>query len=454
MQEEIFSHPLNDESLEALKAQVRAVLAHAKEAGAEGCEVLARRSLSVEQGIAAGQQDPLHTSATHELHLAVYRGQRKGRHTVALDTAFDPRVAVDEALAIAAGAEKDPSQGPALERDLAWNPANLELCHDWPLSPEDLLGRAQACERATDLGDARILGSRRTSISALGKAQVFGNSHGLVVGYLDTLYQLSTYVRAQIDDERRTAGEFKLARSLAGLGEAGELGNLAARRAIDHLGSQRLPVQRCAHVFAPSTSIWLLSALIQALQGKPVSEGRSVLAGRLDEPLFAPGIGITEAPRQMGGLGSSPFDLEGCAIDAGPFVENGRLLRYALDSVSARRLGMANTGNAAVAFEEARNLTFTPGSGDQAQLLASMGRGVFVSEARAPQVDVEKGSFMLKGIGFWVEDGVIQYPLEPFVIESPLLELWRKVSAVGGDLQRISRISGVSVLVDDLPVHH
>lgn len=454
MQEQNPSHPLDAESLATLEAQVQAVLAHAKEAGADACEVFARRALRLEQGAVAGQLEPMASVASHQLHLAVYRDNRKGRHTVALDAAFDPRSAVEEALVLAASAEQDPNQGPALEQDLAWSPASLDLCHDWPPSEADLLERVQECERATDLGDARILGSRHTSFSALAKAQVFGNSHGLVVGYTDTLYQLSSYVRAQIDSERRTAGESRLARSLAGLGEAGEVGNLAARRAIDHLGSRRLPVEHCALVFSPSTSIWLLSAFVQALQGQVVSQKRSVLAGRLEEALFAPGIGVIEEPRRVSGLGSAPFDLEGCAIDAGPFVEDGRLRRYALDSVSARRMGVANTGNAAVAHEEARNLAFTPGVGDQAQLLANMGRGVLLAEARMPQVDVEKGTFLLKGIGFWVEGGVVQYPLEPIVIEAPLLQLWRKISEVGGDLQQSSRICGASVLIDDLLVHH
>ncbi|PSS58002.1 TldD/PmbA family protein [Pseudomonas sp. BBP2017] len=417
-------------------------------------EVLALRSMRVSHQVSGESVDSDVPEPGHYLYLAVYEDQCKGEIQVALDEAFNPHEAVAQALAIARLANPDAHQGPADADSLAAQYPDLDLYHECPLSQESLKELVRICDATGLQTDERIVGSRGSMLNLVSQAQVFGNSHGFLGGYAFTTYQLSSYMRGAYAGVQRTAGESVVGRSLADIGEPGEIGSLAARRVIDYLGSNTLQVDRCAMVFSPRTSVWLLGAFIDAIGGEAISQGRSVLAGTLGTQLFPRAVSIQEFPHQVRGIGSVPFDLEGCAVAARTFVEQGRLQSYALDATSARRLGMSNTGNASIPFEQARNLSFVPGQSSQSELLAQMGSGVLVSEVLPPEVDLQSGAFSMKAIGLWVENGEIQYPLNPFVITADLKEIFGKIQAIGNDLEEKARIKGLSVLVDALTIRH
>ena len=67
---------------------------------------------------------------------------------------------------------------------------------------------------------------------------------------------------------------------------------------------------------------------------------------------------IHEQPHLKGALGSAAFDNEGVATAPRDLVRDGILQGYVLDSYSARKLGMATTGNAG----GVHNLTIEPGA--------------------------------------------------------------------------------------------
>jgi len=446
--------PVGPHDIARLTEHVERLLDSARAQGVDGAEALAVRSMQISREVAGERVEPPHIDHRHRLHFAVYENGCKGEVQVKLDEGFNPEQVIDQALNTARQAIPDPHQGPADPESQATEYPDLDLYHDWPQSEESLLQVAQLSDTAGLQADQRIIGSRGSLLRALAQVQVFGNSHGFLGGYASTEYQLSTFMRAAYNGVQRTAGEVVVKRSLADIGEPGEIGNLAARRAIDYLGNNTLQVDRCPMVFSPQASVWLLGAFIDAIGGEAISLGRSVLAGSLGAQVFAPGVSIQEFPHQPGGVGSVPFDHEGSAVATRTFVEQGRLLSYALDATSARRLGMSSTGNASIPFGQARNLSFVAGSSCQAQLLARMSSGVLVAEARAPKIDLQNGAFSMKAVGLWVENGEVQYPLNPFVITADLKELFRNIREIGNDIEEKLRIKGVSVLVDALSISH
>ncbi|MNF12261.1 peptidase PmbA [compost metagenome] len=60
----------------------------------------------------------------------------------------------------------------------------------------------------------------------------------------------------------------------------------------------------------------------------------------------------------------------------------------------------------------------------------------------------------MKAIGFWVDNGQIQYPLSPFTLSGQLKDIFGKILAIGSGLEEMSRIKGTSVLVDALTIKH
>ncbi len=128
-------------------------------------------------------------------------------------------------------------------------------------------------------------------------------------------------------------------------------------------------------------------------------------------------------------------------------VVGGELRGYFLGSYSARKLGMASTGNAG----GAHNLVVN-GTEDLPALMRRMGRGLFVTEQLGQGVNPVTGDFSRGAAGFWIEDGAIAYPVEEITIAGNLRSMFRDIVAVGTDTDRRgSRYVG-SILVSRMTV--
>jgi PmbA protein len=164
--------------------------------------------------------------------------------------------------------------------------------------------------------------------------------------------------------------------------------------------------------------------------------------------VFAPQIVIREEPFIARGRGSAPFDAEGVATAAREVVRDGVLQGYFLGSYSARKLGMATTGNAG----GAHNLVVSHGDDDLAGMLRRMGRGLFVTEQLGQGINPVTGDFSRGAAGFWIEDGAIAYPVEEITIAGNLRDMFRRIVAIGNDVDtRGSRHVG-SMLIERMTV--
>lgn len=443
---------ISPEDIAQLQGNVDELLSEAKRQGASACEVAAQRRLRVEASTAGAGGHAQRIEAS--LGLAVYRGQQRGEvHVDLLDSAYSPAEAVGSALQLAAAAEADPFAGLAEPDSLAFEYPELNLYFDTPIDSQALLAHVQTCEAAGLAADRRILDSRGTSLSVEHGCRVHGNSHGFLGSYAWTEHALNCYLRASANGERRSGGVQDVQRQFGELLPFAEAGQTAARRAISYLGGQAVPAGATAVVLAPEAAQWLLAGFIQAITGKDLHQQRSFLFGQLDQQLFGPGIGVEENPLMPSGLGSRPFDAEGVRVDSRLFVDDGRLVSYALDVESARRLGLVNTGNAvANGFEVARNLGFVPGDLDQAGLLRQMRNGVLVIEARPPRLDLRTGHFSQRAIGFQVQDGTLGAVLAPFTLSGNLLDVFARVLAIGNDQPMTGRVRTGSVWVEQLTI--
>jgi PmbA protein len=117
-----------------------------------------------------------------------------------------------------------------------------------------------------------------------------------------------------------------------------------------------------------------------------------------------------------------------------------------LDVYSARKLGMRSTGNAG----GVHNLTIQPGDQDLAGLLRQMGTGLLVTELIGFGVNGVTGDYSRGAGGFWVENGVIQYPVEEITIAGNLKDMFRGLVAVGNDVDPCGNIRTGSILIESM----
>jgi PmbA protein len=200
----------------------------------------------------------------------------------------------------------------------------------------------------------------------------------------------------------------------------------------------------------------LIGHLLAAANGAAVARGSSWLIGRMDQPVLPDGVDLVEDPLIPRGPASRPFDAEGIAARPQPVVQDGRLVRWILDCASARRLGLASTGNARRGTTTppspgTTNVRMTPGAHGRAALIAQMGTGLVVTSMIGASINPTTGAYSRGAAGFWVEGGEIAYPVNEITIAGALPQMLRTIRAAD-DADPHRALSAPSLLVEGLTV--
>jgi PmbA protein len=85
-------------------------------------------------------------------------------------------------------------------------------------------------------------------------------------------------------------------------------------------------------------------------------------------------------------------------------------------------------------------------------MLKKLGTGLLVTELMGQGVNYVTGDYSRGAAGYWVENGVIQYPVEEITIAGNMKDMLMQIVAVGADsLIRGSKETG-SILIESMTV--
>ena len=202
-------------------------------------------------------------------------------------------------------------------------------------------------------------------------------------------------------------------------------------------------------LFVPEVARGLIGHLVGAVSGGALYRRASFLLDHAGKAVL-PGL-VRDRARSRTcarGHGSGAFDSEGVATVTSDLVRDGVLQRYVLGSYSARKLGLASTGNAG----GIHNLVANANAGDFDALVARMGTGLVVTELMGQGVNLVTGDYSRGAAGFWVENGAIAYPVEEITIAGNLRQMLLGIEAVGSDVDHRSHILCGSILLGRMTV--
>lgn len=111
-------------------------------------------------------------------------------------------------------------------------------------------------------------------------------------------------------------------------------------------------------------------------------------------------------------------------------------------------MGLKTTANS----DGVHNLTIDPTCGDLGDLLKMMRKGLLVTELMGQGVNGITGDYSRGASGYWVEDGVIQYPVDQITIAGNLKEMYRMILAVGSDINPNISMRCGSILIENMMV--
>ena len=431
----------------ALERVAQAVLDAARTGGASAAETEVSQAIGQTVTVRKGEVETISYNRDKGVGITVYVGARRGHASSADFSEESIRATVDKALAIARYTAEDPAAGLADPDRLAKSWPDLDLYHPWELPVEDAIELARETESAALGVDPRIANSEGATVARGESEFVYANSAGFAGGYRSSRHHVDCSVIAEADGAMQRDYWYTAARAPEDLESARDVGRIAGERTVRRLGGRQLGTLECPVLFEAPEAADLLGAFVHAVSGGSLYRKSSFLLDSLGTQVFAPHVNVREEPHLPRARGSAPFDNEGVATHSRDVVVDGVLRGYFLGSYSARKLGMQSTANAG----GAHNLV-VPGTEDLPALLRRMGRGLFVTEQLGQGVNAVTGDFSRGAAGFWVEDGVIAYPVEEITIAGNLRQMFRDIVALGNDIDRRgSRYIG-SVLVSQMTI--
>jgi PmbA protein len=235
-----------------------------------------------------------------------------------------------------------------------------------------------------------------------------------------------------------------------------EVGRLAGERTAARAGAAKPPTGAFPVLYDERVAAGLIGHLVQAVNGTAIARGASWLKDALGEQVLPPGLDLIEDPERPRVSGSKPFDAEGLPVARRALVENGVLTGWTLDLATARKLGLASTGNAsrgtgAPPSPAAGNLALTQGPATRDELMARMGTGLLVTGLMGSSINPTTGDYSRGASGFWVENGAIARPVNECTIAGNLREMLRSLVPANDARPHLSR-TVPSLLVEGLVI--
>ena len=431
---------------DALRQISQMVLARARANGATAAEAEVSQGFGQSVSIRKGEVETIEYTRDKGVTVSVYVGQRRG-HASSVDTSAAALDAtVDKALTIARYTEEDDCAGLADPDRLARELPELDLYHPWAATVDEAIEIAQRCERAALDVDPRINNSEGASVSAHESEFVYANSLGFIGGYKGSRHGISCSVIAEENGSMQRDYWYTSSRLPGELEAADVVGRIAGERSVRRLNAQKLTTRSAPVLFEASIASGLIGHFVGAVSGGSLYRKSSFLLDSIGQQVFAPHIRISEMPHLPRGVASAPFDDEGVATTARDIVSDGIVQGYFLGSYSARKLGMSTTGNAG----GTHNLIISHGDDDFEAMLRRMGTGLLVTELLGQGINPVTGDYSRGAAGFWVENGKLSYPVEEITIAGNLRDIYKRIVAIGNDVDRRGSRQTGSILIEEM----
>ncbi|MFR5854990.1 MAG: TldD/PmbA family protein [Lachnospiraceae bacterium] len=155
-----------------------------------------------------------------------------------------------------------------------------------------------------------------------------------------------------------------------------------------------------------------------SLEATAVASNMSEFCGKLGQQIAAPCVTAIDDGTLPNEWGSENVDDEGMPTNRLVLIENGILKNYMIDRLNGRRMGMAPTGSArreSYAYaptSRMRNTFIAPGCDDEAEMIATMGDGLYAASMGGGSVNPATGEFNFAvNEGYLIKDGKIAHPV-------------------------------------------
>ena len=220
-------------------------------------------------------------------------------------------------------------------------------------------------------------------------------------------------------------------------------GREAARLAIAMLHAQEAPAGPMEVVLAAGESgILLHEAVGHGLEADFNRKQTSNYSGQMGKQVASPLCTVIDDATIASARGSINVDDEGTQGGRNVLIENGILVGYMQDRISARHFGSKPTGNGRrESFRQPplprmTNTLLAAGDDDPEDIIKSVVRGLYAKRFSGGQVNISNGDFVFALTeSYLIENGKLTAPLRGVNLIGNGPEVLRKVTMVGHDFE-------------------
>ncbi|MEG3192839.1 metalloprotease TldD [Lysobacter sp. D1-1-M9] len=187
--------------------------------------------------------------------------------------------------------------------------------------------------------------------------------------------------------------------------------------------------------------VLLHEAVGHGLEGDFNRKGTSTYAGRMGQRVASPGVTIVDDGTLPGRRGSLNIDDEGTPTQCTTLIEDGVLVGFMQDTLNARLMGVAPTGNgrresfAHLTMPRMTNTYMRAGTHDPQEMIGSIKRGLYAVNFGGGQVDITSGKYVFSATeAYLIEDGKVTAPVKGATLIGNGPETMQKVRMIGHDL--------------------
>lgn len=404
------------------------VLAHATRLGAQAADAVYVEGKSIDVTWRGGKLEGLDHSEGGDLGLRVLFGKKQASAATSDHSPKALQELAERVVAMAKMATEDPYCGLAEPDQIATSFPEVEMADDYQPDVDVFVARAREVEEAA----LAVPGVAQCDSSHAGGGSTLvalAASNGFSGSYRRTGYHISTSVLVGQGTEMEHDYDYDAVVFQSDLKKASDIGRSAAQKALRNLGARKVASCQVPVVFDPRESNGLLGVFLGAISGSSVARGTSFLKDYMGKQVFSKGITVIDDPFRNRGSRTKLFDGEGLLPARRNLVEDGILQTWLLDLRSARQLGLTSTGHASrgttsVPHPSPTNAYFEKGALTKDELIKDIKSGFYVTELMGHGVNGVTGDLSQAARGFWIENGVISYPVYEMTIAGNLKDMF------------------------------
>ena len=216
----------------------------------------------------------------------------------------------------------------------------------------------------------------------------------------------------------------------------------AAQQALTNLEARPAPAGAMTVVLGPGwPGVLLHEAIGHGLEGDFNRKGSSAFAGRIGERVAAKGVTVVDDGTLANRRGSLNIDDEGNPTQCTVLIEDGILQGYIQDSLNARLMKAAITGNARresfahLPMPRMTNTYMRNGAHEPQEIIASVKNGLYAVNFGGGQVDITSGKFVFSASEAWmIENGKLAYPVKGATLIGNGPDALTRVGMIGNDM--------------------